>query len=197
MDESWDEVPILSRDPLNENEQRALGGWFVVGESDPTLYDFIQTEVPLGIHRSAATLNRSVSTDLSRSELLAGRDIPRGFHSKKDVAAFAGSGTAAGTVRADVVMVKKSEIHLVEIKTSQESIDGATDAHKAFGQLMMYLDRFEEDYPSLADTHDLHGLILAEDSTLDPRIIEPSFLKRDLGFFDPARGGYLIKPTWA
>lgn len=196
MTDGWDEVPILSRNAPNKNEQRALGGWFKVHGPSPAEYILIQTEVPLGIQRAANALNHSIDTDLSKSELVAGDRLPRGFHTEKDISNMSGFGIAAATTRADVIFLKRSEIIVVEIKTANEPIDGSGDAHGAFGQLLMYLDRFEEDYPTLTNTHELRGFVLAEDSSIDPVLIEPSFQKRDLGLFDPLRGGFLIRPSW-
>lgn len=197
IQDGWGDVPMLSRAELNENEQRALGGWFDVHDPNPSNYDLLQMEVPLGSQRAAQALGRTIDTDRSREDLLAGRRLPAGFLTRKEITNRAGVGVAAATTYADVVMLTcESEIHIVEIKTANEPIEGAGDAHKAFGQLLMYRDRFVEDYPTLADTHEVHGFVLAEASDIDPTLVRNSFESRGLGLFDPTSGGFLIDPDW-
>jgi len=189
-------VPILSRHPLNENEQRAFGGWINVFEPAAEDYVFIQTQLPLGIQRAATVLNRSAAIELDDSRLVETQG-ERGFYTQNELADRFGSGVTSGTTPIDVVMVTTDqEIHLVEIKTANEPIDGAGDAHEAFGQLLMYRDRFEEDYPRVAEEYAVRCFVLAEQSGVDPPLLRPSFLKRDFGFFDPTRGGFLISPPW-
>ncbi len=89
-------------------------------------------------------------------------------------------------------MVRNTTIDIFEVKTRNECIEGINNVHEAFGQLLMYLDRFSEDYPTLVEEFTLRGAVLAEDSDIDIELIEPSFVKRGLGFFDPRRGGFII-----
>jgi len=50
----------------------------------------------------------------------------------------------------------------------------------------------EEDFPTLTEEYTVRGAILAEDPELDTKLLEPSFVKRNLGYFDPRQGGFLI-----
>ena len=90
-------------------------------------------------------------------------------------------------------MVRDTTIDIFEVKTRNERIEGINDIHEAFGQLIMYLDRFGEDFPTLTEEYTLRGAALAEDSELDTELLEPSFVKRNLGYFDPRQGGFLLK----
>ncbi|GGK84656.1 hypothetical protein [Haloarcula sebkhae] len=89
-------------------------------------------------------------------------------------------------------MVREDTIDIFEVKTRNERIQGVNDIHEAFGQLIMYLDRFGEDYPTLTEEYTLRGAVLAEDSELDIGLLEPSFTRRNIGYFDPRRGGFLL-----
>lgn len=45
---------------------------------------------------------------------------------------------------------------------------------------------------TLAEEYPLRGAVLAENSELDVELLRPSFAKRDLGYFDPRQGGFLL-----
>lgn len=190
----WDDVPVLSRNKPNENEQRALGGFFAEADVDASTYHFIQSEVPLGLQRVANAFGIEIDSDCSRSDILTERQggEPTGFPTSKDISRKYGSGRQAYTTSADAIMVRDSTIDLFEVKTRNERIEGINDIHEAFGQLLMYLDRFSEDHPSLVKEYTLRGAVLAEDSDIDIELIEPSFVKRDLGYFDPRQSGFII-----
>lgn len=190
----WDEVPKLVRDEPNDNEQRAIGGFIIEADVDPSTYEFIQTEIPLGIQRVADAFGIEIDSDRSQEELLRKRNTgqPVGFPTAKEISRHHGFSRQAYTSSADVIMVRHSTIDLFEVKTRNERIDGVNDIHEAFGQLIMYLDRFIEDFPTLADEYTLRGAVLAEDSELDIELLGPSFTKRNLGFFDSRRGGFLL-----
>lgn len=190
----WDDVPIVARNTPNENEQRALGGFFAEADVDPSTYTFIQTEVPLGLQRVANAFSMDIETDLSRNDILTETDTerPAGFPTAKSLSHSHGSGRQAHTSSADVIMVRETTIDIFEVKTRNQRIEGVTDIHEAFGQLIMYLDRFIEDFPTLATEYTLRGAVLAEDSELDRELLKPSFVKRNLGYFDPLRGGFLL-----
>ena len=49
----------------------------------------------------------------------------------------------------------------------------------------VYLQTLAEEYP-------LRGTVLAENPELDVELLQPSFTKRDLGYFDPRQGGFLL-----
>lgn len=193
MDE-WDDVTILAQDKLNKNEQRTLGGFLTEADVDPSTYQFIQTEVPLGLQRVAEAFGIEVDTDRSQCEILreSHGGQPEGFPTAKDISRNYGFGRQAYTSSADIIMVRDSTIDIIEIKTRNERIEGVNDINEAFGQLMMYLDRFGEDFPTLVEEYTLRGAVLAENSDLDIELLEPSFVKRNLGYFDPRRGGFLI-----
>ena len=45
---------------------------------------------------------------------------------------------------------------------------------------------------AVAEARELRGLLVAEDSDIDTELIEESFSPRDVSFFDPLRGGFLL-----
>jgi hypothetical protein len=190
----WDDVTVQSRNEPNEKEQRALGGFLAEADVDPSTYELIQTEVPLGLQRVANAFGIEIDSDRSKKELLGKRDRgqPTCFPTAKDISRNHGFGRQAYTSSADIIMVRNTTIDIFEVKTRNEQIEGINDIHEAFGQLIMYLDRFGEDFPTLTEEYTLRGAVLAEDSELDIELLEPSFVKRNLGYFDPRRGGFLL-----
>lgn len=190
----WENVPMLARNKPNENEQRALAGFLAEADVDPSTYQFMQSEVPLGLQRVADAFNIDIDSDRSRSEILSERPggKPVGFPTAKNISQNYGFGKQAYTSNADIIMVRNTTIDLIEVKTRNERIEGVNDIHEAFGQLIMYLDRFDEDFPTLAEEYTLRGAVLAEDSELDIELLEPTFVKRNLGYFDPRKGGFLL-----
>lgn len=189
----WEDVAILARHKPNENEQRALGGFFTEAEIDPSTYHFIQTEVPLGLQRVADAFGIKIDSDRSQSEIFnKSNGRPAGFPTAKDISRNYGFGRQAYTSSADIIMVRDDTIDILEVKTQNERIEGINDIHEAFGQLTMYLDRFCEDFPTLVEGYTLRGAVLAEDSEVDIELLAPSFVKRNFGYFDPLRGGFLL-----
>lgn len=190
----WEDVPLLAQHEPNENEQRALGGFFAEADVDPSTYEFIQSEVPLGFQRIANAFGIEIDSDRSREDILdrRGKEKPTGFRTAREMSRTHGFGRQAYTSSVDIVMVRDTTIDIFEVKTRNERIEGVNDIHKPFGQLLMYLDRFSEDFPSLTEEYTLRGAVLAEDSELDIELLEPSFTKRNLGYFDPRRGGFLL-----
>ncbi|SEO75851.1 hypothetical protein SAMN05216388_101860 [Halorientalis persicus] len=193
--DDWDEVAMLTRNKPNKNEQRALGGFIAEADVDPSTYEFIQTEVPLGLQRVANAFSIEINSDRSRDDILSERydGKPIGFPTAKDISQNHGFGRQAYTSSADLIMVRDTTIDIFEVKTRNERIEGVNDIHEAFGQLVMYLDRFSEDFPTLVEEYTLRGAVLAEDSELDIELLEASFIKRNLGYFDPLRGGFLLQ----
>lgn len=191
----WDGVPILARHRPNENEQRALGRFLAEADVDPSTYEFVQTEVPLGLQRVAKAFGIEIDSDRSREDILSERyeENPTGFPTAKDISQNHGFGRQAYTSTADIIMVRDATIDIFEVKTRNERIEGVNDIHEAFGQLVMYLDRFSEDFPTLVEEYTLRGTVLAEDSKLDIELLKPSFVKRNLGYFDPSQGGFLLQ----
>jgi hypothetical protein len=191
---NWEDVALLARHEPNENEQRALGGFLAEADVDPSTYEFIQSEVPLGLQRVANAFGTQIDSDRSREQLLGKRNggQPVGFPTAKDISRNHGFSRQAHTSSADIIMVRNTTIDIFEVKTRNERIEGVNDIHEALGQLLMYLDRFSEDFPTLTEEYTLRGAVLAEDSELDIELLEPSFTKRDLGYFDPRRGGFLL-----
>ncbi|WP_089649970.1 hypothetical protein [Halobacterium hubeiense] len=192
--EKWDDVTVLARDKPNENEQQALGRFLSEANVNPSTYEFIQTEVPLGLQRVANAFSIEIASDQSQDEILSEGygDQPAGFPTAKELSRNHGFGRQAYTSSADIIMVRDTTIDIFEVKTRNERIEGVNDIHEAFGQLVMYLDRFSEDFPTLTEQYMLRGAVLAEDSKLDIELLEPSFVKRNLGYFDPRRGGFLL-----
>lgn len=190
----WDDVALLARHEPNENEQRAIGGFLAEADVDTSTYELIQSEVPLGLQRVANAFEIEIDSDRSREELLSKRNggEPVGFPTAKDISQNHGFGRQAYTSSADVIMVRDTTIDIFEVKTRNERIEGVNDIHEAFGQILMYLDRFSEDFPTLTEQYTLRGAVLAEDSELDIELLEPSFSKRNIGYFDPRRGGFLL-----
>jgi hypothetical protein len=190
----WEDVTMLARHKPNQNEQRALGGFFTEADVDPSTYHFIQSEVPLGLQRVADAFGIDIDSDRSRSDILREHygGQPTGFPTAKDISRNYGFGQQAYTSSADIIMVRDDSIDIIEVKTRNERIEGVNDIHEAFGQLIMYLDRFGEDFPTLVEEYTLRGAVLAEDSELDIELLGPSFVKRNLGYFDPRRGGFLL-----
>lgn len=190
----WDDVTMLSGDQLNQNEQRAIGGFFVEASVDTSTYEFVQAEVPLGLQRVANAFDIRIDSDHSRKKLLdesnSGQSM--GFPTAEDISRSHGFGRQAYTSSADVIMVRNNTIDLFEVKTMNERIEGINDIHEPFGQLITYLDRFGEDFPTLAEEYTLRGAVLAEDSDIKIELLEPSFVKRNLGYFDPRQGGFLL-----
>lgn len=194
MMSDWEDVALLTRNKPNENEQRALGGFLAEADVDPSTYEFIQSEVPLGLQRVADAFGIEINSDRSWKELLreGTRGQPAGFPTAKEISRNHGFGRQAYTTSVDIIMLRDSTIDIFEIKTRNEQIEGVNDIHEAFGQLVMYLDRLSEDFPTLTEEYTLRGAVLAEDSELDIELLKPSFMKRNLGYFDPLRGGFLL-----
>jgi hypothetical protein len=190
----WEDVSLLARHAPNENEQRALGGFFAEADVKSSTYEFIQTEVSLGLQRVANAFDIEIDSDRSREELLSKRrgGQPVGFPTAEEISRNHGFGRQAYTSSADLIMIRGTTIDIFEVKTQNERIEGVNDIHEAFGQLIMYLDRFGEDFPTLIEEYTLRGAVLAEDSELDVELFEPSFSKRNIGYFDPRRGGFLL-----
>lgn len=131
----WDNVTVLSRNEPNENEQRALGGFLAEANVDPSTYEFIQTEVPLGLQRVANAFGIEIDSDRSKKELLGKRNRgqPVGFPTAKDISRDHGFGRQAYTSSADIIMIRNTTIDIFEVKTRNEQIEGINDIHEAFG----------------------------------------------------------------
>lgn len=189
------DFPVLSWDTPKENEQRVIGGFFA---ESPLPYDdieFAQVEVPVGAQRVARALGKDVETDMSMDEVLESTeytDAPQGFPNEKDLSDRYGFAYPNHMTKVDAVIVTKDTVYVTEVKTSGERITGLSDVNKGFGQVLMNRDRFLEDYPSVAEARELRGLLVAEDSDIDTELIEESFSPRDVSFFDPLRGGFLL-----
>ena len=189
------DVPIVGRDTPNENEQRALGGFFVEGPYSDEALDLLQVEMPVGCRRVSDAFNDTIDIDRSLSSVLAPRsysDQPQGFPDEKELARRFGSPMTSYTAKVDAIIITTETVWVTEVKTRSQCIEGMHDAYEGFGQVLMNRDRFKEDYPTVAQEHDVKGLLLAEDSTVDTELLSESFERRDVSFFDPRRGGFLI-----
>jgi len=182
------DIPIIGRENPNKNEQRALGGFFVEGPPREDI-ELVQVEVPVGCQRVAEAFDEPIETDQSISDVLGGS---QGFLDEKDLSNLYGFRMVSYTAKADAVIITSDTVFMTEIKTRNQRIEGVHDAYEGFGQVVMNLDRFREDYPSVSDSREVKGLLLAEDSTVDVKLLRSSFTQRNVSFFDPRRGGFLI-----
>ena len=189
------DAPVVGRDRLNENEQRALGGFFVEGSYTEEELKLVQVEVPVGSQRVATAFNENITVDCSITAVLSPRPhsrSPAGFPDEKKLARQFGSRVASYTAKIDVVIITTETVWVIEIKTRNQRIEGMHDAYEGFGQVLMNRDRLEEDYPTVAREREIKGLLLAEDSAVDVELFADSFVPRDVSFFDPLRGGFLL-----
>lgn len=187
--------PVVGRQTPNQNEQRALGGFFVESEYNETEFELIQVEVPVGCQRTAQAFDDEIQTDMSLDEILAVRDhsdTPAGFPDEKELSSRFGFRMSSYTAKIDAIIVMSDRIYITEVKTRNQRITGLHEVYEGFGQVLMNRDRFIEDYPSVAGERDPIGLLLAEDSSVDINLVQKSFTDRNLRFFDPRRGGFLI-----
>jgi hypothetical protein len=190
------DVPIIGSESPTENEQRALGGLFVVGPDPETTYDMVQVEVPVGVQRALTDQNKTGDTDQTVGDVLDPRSYsgtPQGFPEERELARF-GSGVTAGTAKADAVAITNDLIVVIEIKSANEAIDGLHDAYQGIGQVLMNRDRLVEDYPSLTDTHYVVPMLLAEKSSVSIDLLAPTLKKHEIIMFDPVKGGVLYVP---
>jgi len=194
-DDNDDSFPIISWDTPNENEQRVLGGFFV---ESPLSYDdieFVQVELPVGAQRVANVLGKDIETDMPIEDALAPSEYsgkPQGFPNEKELSDRYGFAYPNHMTKIDAVVVTNDTVYVTEVKTTGERISGLSDINKGFGQVLMNRDRFVEDYPSVAEARELRGLLVAEESDIDVELIRESFSLRDVSFFDPLRGGFLL-----
>ena len=189
------DIPVVGHQALNQNEQRALGGFFVESDYDKDEVELIQVEVPVGCQRVAQAFNKNIQTNLAVSEVLSTRSYsekPNGFYDEKELSNQFGTRMSIYTTKIDAVIITTDRIYITEIKTRNQRISGLHDVNSGFGQVIMNRDRFEEDYPSIAEERELTSLLLAEDSDLDITLIQNSLTERNIRFFDPRRGGFLV-----
>lgn len=188
-------VPVVSHDTPNENEQRVLGGFLAELPYSDDAIDLLQPEVPVGCQRVADAFDDVIDTDRSISAVLAPQaytGLPEGFLNEKELSQQFGSRMASYTAKVDAVAVTDKIVWVVEIKTRNQCIKGMHDAYEGFGQVLMNRDRFREDYPTMEQERDVRGLLLAEGSEVNIELLEESFEQRGVSFFDALRGGFLI-----
>lgn len=167
----------------------------MVSDHDEDDLELIQVEVPVGCQRVAQAFDDDLQTDTTVAEALSTRDYsdaPKGFLDEKALSNRFGFRMSSYTTKIDAIIITTDRIYITEVKTRNQRITGLHDVNEGFGQVLMNRDRFQEDYPSVAEEHELTGLLLAEDSEVDITLIQNSFKERDLKFFDPRRGGFLI-----
>lgn len=187
--------PVVGRQTPNQNEQRALGGFFVESEYDENEFELIQVEVPVGCQRTAQAFDDEIQTDMPLDEILAARnhsDTPAGFPDEKELSSRFGFRMSSYTAKIDAIIVMLDKIYITEVKTRNQRITGLHEVYEGFGQVLINRDRFKEDYPSVAKERDLIGLLLAEDSSVDIDLVQDSFMERNLRYFDPRRDGFLV-----
>lgn len=189
-------ITVVGGDTLNENERRALGGFFVEAPHSERALKLVQVEVPVGCQRVAEAFDDSIETDRSLSDILSRRsqsDNPEGFPDEKELARRYGSRMVSYTAKIDAIIVTTETIWVIEVKTRNQCIEGIHDAYEGFGQVLMNCDRFAEDYPTVAQEREVKGILLAEDSEVDTELLSPSFERCGVSVFDPRRGGFLIR----
>jgi len=191
------DVPVVGRETPTENEQRALGGFFAETEYQSDDFELIQVEVPIGCQRVASAFDKDTTTDISLSDVLASRSysgVPRGFPDEKELSNRYGFSMTSYTAKADAVIITQNRTFVIEVKTRNQRIEGLHDVNEGFGQVLMNRDRFQEDYPSVANAQPLTALLLAEGSDVEVELVRDSFTARDVALFDPCRDGFLIEP---
>lgn len=200
MSEAHGEVPGKNLHQLNDNEQHAFASWLVHCEPTTGEFDLFQAQVPLG--RTSVTeadpdstpADHTVGADLTKQELLeltAYTEHPTGFPDAEDISQD-GFRYQSYALAADVILIGKQYLDIVEIKTRNQRITGRSDIYEAIGQLDTYTTEFRRDYPRLLDAYELRGFVLAEESTVDITLITSVFEEAGYGFFDKHRGGYVI-----
>ena len=189
------DLPVVGHQTPNQNEQRALGGFFVESDYNEDELALIQVEVPVGCKRVAQAFDDDIRTDTTVAEVLSPRDysdVPKGFPDEKELSSQFGFRMSSYTTKIDAIIITTDCIYITEVKSRNQRITGLHDVNEGFGQVLMNRDRFQEDHPSVAKDRELTGLLLAEDSNVDITLIQNSFGERNLRFFDPRRGGFLI-----
>lgn len=190
-----DRIPVVGREALNKNEQRALGGFFVEAPISRDSYEHIQVQVPVGMHRVGAVFDERIGLDQPIADVLEPRnysDARQGFYTEKDLSQRFGSHMVSYTAKIDAILLTPDTLYLVEIKTHNQGVEGMHDVYEGFGQILMNHDRFAEDYPSVYVAREVKQVLLVEQSAIDPELVAPSFKERDLILFDPTRGGTLV-----
>jgi hypothetical protein len=190
------DAPVIGRDSPTENEQRALGGFFVEGPYSGEEIDLVQVEMPVGCQRVADAFDDTIDIDRPISTVLKEQSYngqPEGFVDEKELARRFGSRMTSYTAKVDAVIITTDVVWITEIKTRNQRVEGMHDAYQGFGQVLMNRDRFEEDYSTIAQEREVKSLLLAEDSEVDIELLVESFEQRAVSFFDPTRGGFLIK----
>ena len=71
------DLPVVGRQTPNQNEQRALSGFFVESDYDDDEFALIQVEVPVGCQRVAQAFDDDIQTDTTVAEALSARDYFR------------------------------------------------------------------------------------------------------------------------
>jgi hypothetical protein len=190
------DAPVIGRDSPTENEQRALGGFFVEGPYSGEEIDLVQVEMPVGCQRVADAFDETIDIDRPISSVLTEQSYsgqPEGFPDATELARRFGSRMASYTAKVDAVIITTDVVWVTEVKTRNQRINGMHDAYEGFGQVLMNRDRFEEDYPTIAHEREVKSLLLAEDSEIDVEFLMNSLEQRAVSFFDPTRGGFLVK----
>lgn len=188
------DVPVLDGDLLNEQEQAILGGFIEESGYTDDGTDFIQCEVPVGLQRLYKAISRvegeerSIQTDRPFEEATGQReypDIPRGLISSRDLSPQEGS---CGNI--DAVVVQKDEVGLVELK---REVQGLNDTHQGFGQLLLYRELFNEDYPSMVEDTSLSLYLVVGDWNVAPELVEPTYRTKGIGVFEVSGARWIVQ----
>jgi hypothetical protein len=197
IDSSSNKITIIGS-PNTTNDEDQLASRFLkwLSNNNPD-FKFAQQEVPLGIHRAAASLDREINTDVNISNIFSESSVtgrPEGFFNDSQVAYQFGAGVLAGTGNVDLVVSGKERSYVVELKTDKQRIDSLSDIYQSFGQARYYGDCFIEDYPSIAAESDPTPILVAASIGIDKELIEPTFKKHNVGVFDAGLNQWLVHP---
>ncbi|WP_152421753.1 hypothetical protein [Haloferax denitrificans] len=179
-------------------EEDALAGrllrWLETQEND---FVFAQQEVPVGIQRSAATLDREITTDRTISEVLkpsGPKKTPKGFWTEAEIAQSFGSGISSGAARGDLVIVRPEAVYVTELKTESQPIQSVSDVYQYLGQSLFYSDCFTEDYPSIAAEQRVIPVLAAKSIRIADEMMKPSFEKHGLTLLDVSKEKWVVHP---
>jgi hypothetical protein len=192
-------VTTLSIEEASPDVQQALAA--VVRWADETFPtgSLVQHEVPLGATRVSRTAESSsrqqLELDRSLDDVDPTSESPERLPYEHDLARAGGARTAAGTVKADFIVLADDSVYIGEIKSASERIESQRDAYHALGQVLDYAIRFTEDFPTLAREADVYPIIATPDPGVDTHILAPSFEAHGVGLLETTGGTWVIEPN--
>jgi len=179
-------------------EEDALVGrllrWLETQKND---FVFAQQEVPVGIQRSAATLDREIITDRTVSEVLkpsGRRKLPKGFWTEAEITQSFGSGTSSGAAQVDLVIAGPKTVYVTELKTGSQPIRSVSDVYQYLGQSLFYADCFIEDYPSIATEQRVIPVLAVGSIRIEYEMMKASFEKHGVALLDVSKEKWIVHP---